>query len=81
MELIFEEGEFSSGSYQARSQGITSTPKDQNDYKLNFVRFSVLSQGNISKVSLLQDNKYIKWCKEANFVLLCQYIASVWLDL
>ena len=53
----------------------------ENDTQLYFARFSVFVcvQGNISKVSLLEDNRYIiKWHREAHFVLLSQYIRLLW---
>ena len=48
----------------------------QNDTQLYFARFSVfvLVQGNISKVSLIEDNRYIECHREAYFLLLSQCI-------
>ena len=60
----------------------TQTPDIwQNDTQCVFCKIFLICwvQGNISKVSLIQEHMQIKWCKEANIVLLCQYIGLIWL--
>ena len=67
------------GPGTVRGQGFILTLNTTFQAKLYFVRFSCICwvQGSISKVSLIQDNEYSKWSKEANHVLLCQYIGLV----
>ena len=72
--------------YLAKSRGVILTPKSQtpdlwqNNSQLYFVRFSLFlkSKKICEKLhSWIQDNRYIEWSQEANFVLLWQYRVGI----
>ena len=72
------------GLTQATTRESKSTPKHKIFGKitpsciLQDFLYLFESEENISKVSLREDNRYIKWHREAHFVLLSQYIRLLW---
>ena len=64
------------------SSCLPNTDFRQNDTQLYYIRSSVFveSKKNISKVSLIQNNRYIKWsCRKATLILLhVKYLGSIW---